>query len=71
MIRNKVSQFSTPLAVSLHKPQRITMKHKVQSCNFLQEDITYSYNGLTPSLARTPLRSRGFIAFMQAIQDDF
>jgi len=31
-IRNKVSQYSTPLAVSLHKPQRITMKHKVQSC---------------------------------------
>jgi len=31
MIRNKVSQYSTPLAVSLHKPQRVTMKHKVES----------------------------------------
>ena len=32
MIGNKVGQYSTLLAVSLHKPQRITMKHNVQSC---------------------------------------
>jgi hypothetical protein len=65
MIRNTVSLYSTPLALSLHKPQRITLKHKVQSRNFFAEDIKYLYNGLTPSLTRTPQCSTGYMALIQ------
>ena len=59
IIRNKIIQHSIQFAVSLHKPQRITMKHKVHSYKVLQqEDITYAYNGLAPALARMTVCSR-------------